>query len=209
MDDDLLSRRGRIPVQQIQRRHHLTRLAEAALGHLFVDPGPLDGVDVALRAFGGEPFDGGDVPALQAPGLDLAGEGARPVQVDGTGPAHGHAATELGAGKTQVIPDNPEQRRVGFHVYRGSLSVDRKIDVHQAPSLGWVRTQSAPEKRLALRTLIHQVKTCSLCMNRCGQDCGRTWTGAVRAAATNGSERSGLRMYRDRSGRDCGRTWIG
>src|SRR6185436_4574620 len=105
-------------------RHELPGLAVAALRHVQLRPSLLHRVAGVAR----QPFDGGDPVA----GLHIADRnGARadqlPVQVHRTGAALRHAAAVFGPGQPDLLPDHPQERRVGFHLHVAHLAVDVEL----------------------------------------------------------------------------------
>ena len=65
-----------------------------------------------MAGVGGEAFDGGDLFA-GGPGYRRhTGAHRLPGEMDGTGAALGKTAAELGAGKSERIPQNPEERGI-------------------------------------------------------------------------------------------------
>src|SRR5437016_9886457 len=110
--------------EQRRRRHDLPALAIAALGHVFLNPGLLDGV----RAIGGEPLDRSYLLARDAGDRRHAGPNRLPVDVHGACPAQRHPASEFGARHPERVPQNPEQRHGGRHVYSLGLSIECESD---------------------------------------------------------------------------------
>ena len=87
------------------RRHHLTRLAVAALRDLFGGPRLLHGVAVVAR----QPLDRHDSPAGYSGDRRYAGSYGLSIHDDRTSPALRDAAAELCSRKPERIPQNPQQ----------------------------------------------------------------------------------------------------
>src|SRR5262245_19650348 len=115
--------RLRLGLQQRGNRHDHARLTEPALGHVVVDPGLLHLVQDTIAA---EALDGGDLLADGRAHRYDAGADRSAVEVHGTGPAQREAATVLGAGETDLLPDRPQQGRAGVDVDLLRLAVDRQ-----------------------------------------------------------------------------------
>ena len=100
--------------QQRGGRHDLPGLAIAALRHVFIGPGALH----RMAAIGREAFDGGDLlPAT--PDIGMVQERMRlAINVDRTGAAERHAATEFRSRDAERIAQDPEQG------HRGDTSTD-------------------------------------------------------------------------------------
>ena len=120
---DVLVRRLGVGFEQANRRHDLSGLAVAALGHAQFNPGALHrtaygvGFLVLNRRY---------LLALQRrDGRDARACGLA-VDMDSAGTAQSHAAAKLGAGHTQLIAQHPEQRRVVSSFYGLLFSVDRE-----------------------------------------------------------------------------------
>lgn len=122
---NFLVRRVRIGFEQGSGGHDLSRLAVAALRHIYFEPCFLDGV---ISIFG-QPFDSRD-RRFFADGR--YGRGTRPsrhtVQMHGASPAHRHATAVFGADHLQVVAQNPEQRGVGGDVDLPLFAVDVEIE---------------------------------------------------------------------------------
>jgi len=78
-------------------------LAVAALRHLFLDPGCLDG----MRAVGREPLDSRDGGALGGAGRGDAGARDLPVKAYRAGAAQAGAAAEFRAGQSEMVAQHP------------------------------------------------------------------------------------------------------
>ena len=129
--DGRIVRVGRFPKQGCGLED-LAGLAPAALGHLGVDPGLLDGM------VPGDAFDGEDLLARRGLGRDGAGRPGLSGQENGASPAKTPAASEFCSGQAQNIPENPEKRHIRRHVHRESLSVHKECRLHffSFPGLG-------------------------------------------------------------------------
>src|SRR6185295_17549758 len=114
---------GRLAVfrQQRCRRHELPGLAVAALRHIQFRPGFLHRVACVAR----QAFDGRDpVAGFDVADRDRARAHQLPVQVHRAGAALGHAAAVFGSGQSDLLPDHPKERRIGFHLHVAHLAVD-------------------------------------------------------------------------------------
>ena len=116
---------GRIGIglEQRCRRHDHAALAVAALGHVEVEPGLLDRVQLVAV---GDAFDCRDLAAPTEFIGTWQERVGHAVDVHGAGAALGDAAAVLRAGHAERVAQHPEQRGVGFDVYVVSLSVDGK-----------------------------------------------------------------------------------
>src|SRR5262245_17867071 len=103
--------RLRLGGKQRARRHDLTRLAIATLGHVQRKPG---GLHSLARRRGADPFNGGDPPPCRRRDRQDAGPRRLSVDVDRARATKGGATAELGAGHSQHIPEYPQQ----WHVVR-------------------------------------------------------------------------------------------
>src|SRR5881296_275784 len=121
---DIRVARVRILRQQRGRGHDLSRLAIAALRHVFLDPRPLHGVCAVLR----ETLDGGHALAGHGRHRQHARARGGALQVDGTGAALRDAAAELGACEAERVAQHPKERGVGGDVDGLALAVDGKGD---------------------------------------------------------------------------------
>jgi hypothetical protein len=103
----------RIARQQGGGGHDLAGLAIAALDHLAVQPGLLDGLAAGRLADG---LDGGHGGLTDA--VDGGDAGARRLTVDmhRAGPAERHAAAEFRTRHAEHIAQHPEQRRIAVDI---------------------------------------------------------------------------------------------
>src|SRR5262245_41883710 len=102
----------RVPIEQRLGGEDLTVLAEAALRYLFVDPGLLNGVKLAI---GREPLERRD----GAPDRRDAGDArscGRAVHEHGAGSALAEPASEARAVQVEIVAQNVEQRRGGIDI---------------------------------------------------------------------------------------------
>src|SRR5690606_5672212 len=99
------------------------RLAEAALRHVHLRPGLLEG----MRAIWGESLDGGDLHFRQDRGhrAHAAARGDA-VDVHGATAALGYATAVLGAGQTELFPQHPQERRFALRLELTYRSIDVK-----------------------------------------------------------------------------------
>jgi hypothetical protein len=98
----------RMPGQKGRRRHNLSRMTVAALGHIVLYPGLLQRV----RSIGGQAFDGGNIFPDDLGYRGYTGPGRFSSHMDGTGAAKSHAASELRPRQADIVSENPQQRRV-------------------------------------------------------------------------------------------------
>ena len=77
-----------------------------------------------MLAVGRQAFDGGDVLAGGIADRQAAGAYGLAVDMHGAGAAHRNAAAEFGAGQSQFVADDPEQRRLRLDVELMRLAVD-------------------------------------------------------------------------------------
>jgi hypothetical protein len=138
-----------------RRRHDLAGLTITALHDLEVKPRLLNLLTGSSLPDG---LDGRNGASLHEAVRQDAGTDRPSVEMDGTGPALGDAASELGAGKTEMIAQHPKQggveRRVRFgrktvHVegshgvraarFRGQFESLRGVVL----SLGWGASEEA------------------------------------------------------------------
>src|SRR5207247_3126302 len=96
-----------------------------------------------------QPFDGGDLFAGGLGDQHAAGADRDAVDVNGAGAALCNAATIVGAGQANILPNYPQQRRIRFDVDIKSFAVDGEA-CHDAFSF-WDVLGSAPYERLAIR----------------------------------------------------------
>ena len=115
---DLLVARIRPLGEERRHGHDHAGLAVGALRHLVVYPGLLHRVQLAVLL---ERLDGRDRHPLGGGDRRGAGTDGPSVEVHGAGPAGRDAAPELGARQAERVPEQPQQRRVGFHAHRGSV----------------------------------------------------------------------------------------
>src|SRR5712691_11747564 len=121
----------RILLEQRTGRHDLPRLAVAALRHVELRPGLLHRVRARAR----QPFDGDDlVGGLDAPDRHGAGAPHLAVDVHGAGAALRDTAAVLRAGQTDLLADDPQERRPGLHLHVADLAVDVEF-YHERPPL--------------------------------------------------------------------------
>src|SRR3989442_7120155 len=99
-----------------QRRggHDLAGLAVAAVGHAEADPRRLHRLAHLVPA---DRLDGGDLSLRRSRDRRDAGARGSAIEVDGTGAAQRHAATELGPGHSEDIAQHPQKRRLRRHVH--------------------------------------------------------------------------------------------
>src|SRR5262249_50821884 len=96
-------------------------LAVAALRHIEVEPGFLH---LRERAVDGEPLDRGDLLADRRAHRRRAGAHGDAVEVDRAGAALRDAAAVFRAGEADVLPQRPEEGRIGLDVDVVGLTVD-------------------------------------------------------------------------------------
>src|SRR5262249_52365474 len=109
--------------EQSRNRHDHAALAVAALRHVVVDPRLLHLVQLAVL---GEPLDGGDLLAGRVAHRKTAGAYRLAVEVYCAGAALRDAAAVLGAGHSDRVADDPQERRIWFDVDLVRLAVDRQ-----------------------------------------------------------------------------------
>src|SRR5271165_2398866 len=133
-----ISRHGRIDigifrvrgaVEQGGCRHDLSGLAVAALDDLQVQPRLLY---FGTGRGGAYAFDGGDCALSDRPHAQQTGAHRCAVHMHGAGAAQRHAASELGAGKSQNIAQYPQQRHVGRRIDIFRFAVDPQTN-HWTP----------------------------------------------------------------------------
>lgn len=115
----------RIFCQKRGCRHHLPRLAIAALGHLQTDPCRLHGGKGLGRA---KTFDGGHLCASKTAQCRLAGTARRAIDQHRAGAAKPCTATEFRPLQPDHIPQGPQKRHIGFVGKLVAYAVD--IDLH-------------------------------------------------------------------------------
>jgi hypothetical protein len=116
-----------IACQQARGGHDLPRLAIAALRHLQIDPGLLNGF-----ARGGV-ADGLDRCDRRRPDAIHSGEaGARwlPVKMHSARTALADAAAEFGAGYTKDVAQDPKQGNIAIDIHNPVLAVDFDLVGH-------------------------------------------------------------------------------
>ena len=96
---------------------------QAALGHLMLDPGRLDGMQRSGRA---KAFDGGDL-AVHIGSGKLAGTHRHAIDMHRAGAAPGNAAAIFGACQAEFIAQDPEQRHVRLDIDLERLPIDRQL----------------------------------------------------------------------------------
>src|SRR5579871_3742413 len=131
-DVDLIVGRCRCAREQCRGRHDLTRLAIAALRHVFFDPRFLHG----MRAIGRQSFDRRHAFAGRIGDRDAAGFHRSAVDVNRARAAFSETAAEFRAGETNRIAQHPEQWHIRRHVNRLTFAVERDVEGHGA-SLLW------------------------------------------------------------------------
>ncbi len=107
---DLLGGAGVPFLDAADAGHDLPRRAEPALEGVLLDERPLQRMQFTVLATWGEPLDGGDLGALQAPCQRQAGVDPPPVDQDGAGPAGTGVAALLGAGQAELFAQQVQQR---------------------------------------------------------------------------------------------------
>ena len=98
----------RVFPEERRGRHELSRHTIAALGNIQGNPGLLD----RMAGIRGEAFDGDDFFAGGVGHRRHTGAHGLPVEMNGTGAALGDAAAVFGAGESERIPQNPEERGI-------------------------------------------------------------------------------------------------
>ena len=99
--------RLRLVLEQRRHRHDHAALAIAALRHVVFEPGLLHLVQHAVLR---QPFDGGDLPAVDRAQRHRARAHRDAVDMDGAGAALRDAAAVFGAGQSDRLPQHPQQR---------------------------------------------------------------------------------------------------
>src|SRR5690348_1000309 len=118
---NLLVRRLRVLREKCRGGHELSRLAVAALRHLFGDPRVLQALSDVVR---GERFDRGDRLPRCSGDRRRAGSHGRAIEMHRACAAQRHTASELGAGHVERITQHPEQRGVGRDINGVTTAVD-------------------------------------------------------------------------------------
>src|SRR5437660_1499132 len=77
-----------------------------------------------MTAVGRQPFDGCDLLAAHRPDGRLTRAHSLPVQMHRTGAAQPHATAKLGAGESQRVAQDPQQRCFGSDLDLTWLSID-------------------------------------------------------------------------------------
>src|SRR5207247_11043207 len=112
------------------------RLAVAALGHVLLEPGPLDRV----APVGRQALDRRDAGAGRVTDGELARTGGAAVDVHRAGAADPDAAAVLGPSQAQPVAQDPTQRHLG-----GSVDVARRaVDAEAAGGQRATLTRSRP-----------------------------------------------------------------
>src|SRR5439155_9083063 len=113
--------RVRVLVEQGHGLHDLAGLAVTALGHVVVDPGLLDGVQLVTL---GQALDRRDVLALdRAHGRDAHAVG-HTVDVAGAGAAQPHATAVLQAVDIHAVPEDPQELLVVVGVDADRVAIE-------------------------------------------------------------------------------------
>src|SRR6266436_7197316 len=110
--------------QQSCRRHDHAALAVAALRHLLRDPGLLHGMRSIMR----QPFDRRDFSIFRLAQRERTGTNRAPIHMNRAGSAGSYAATVFGACQPELLPQHPQQRRVGIGFNRRGAPVDVELD---------------------------------------------------------------------------------
>src|SRR5262245_50990315 len=110
---DLSVRRRRVAVEQSGSAHDHAGEAVAALTHLLLDEGFLQGVQHCAIP---KPFDGCDCPAFRRPYGSVAGLNASPIQQNRAASAHALPATEPGTLQLEVIAQDVDERGIGVRI---------------------------------------------------------------------------------------------
>src|SRR5688500_9456694 len=116
----------RIAVQERHGLHDLAGLAVTAPGHVVVDPGLLDGVQLATL---GQAVDRRDVLALDGADRCDARTPRLAVDVAGACAAEAHTAAVLEAVNVEAVTKNPEELLVVVGVDRDRVAVECEGDV--------------------------------------------------------------------------------
>src|SRR5262249_59973716 len=110
-------------------------VAVAGLGRVETEPGFLH---LREHAVAGEPLDRGDLLADRRAHRRRAGAHCDAVEVDRAGAALRDAAAVFRAGEADVLPQRPEEGRIGLHLYIAGLAIDRE-GWHFLPPKLWLR----------------------------------------------------------------------
>src|SRR4029079_18308744 len=139
--------RLRLVLEQFRDRHDHAALAVTVLRHFTVEPGLLH---LGQHAVLGKALDGDDLLADSGARRERARAGGDAVDVDGAGAALRDAAAILGAGQADILPDRPEQRRVGIDVDVLIFAIDIEAN-HSRTSPGEIFPVSTSEDRTLKR----------------------------------------------------------
>src|SRR5437773_4648640 len=138
--------RARILLEQRCRGHDLPGLAVAALRNVELRPRLLH----RMRAGRGQPFDGDDpVACLDRAQRNRARATNLAVDVHRARAALRDAATILGAGQSDLLSDDPQQRRVILRLHVVDLAVDVEL-CHETFLLRFTRGQTRVRKIILL-----------------------------------------------------------
>src|SRR6516165_5220385 len=129
--------------------HDLASLTIAALRHIERAPSLLHGM-VPLRI---EPLDRRHRPARDIVHGGDAGASRRAVDMNGASAAQRHTAAKLCSGKSQFVPQIPEQRHRRIAVERLLLAVDAQLDHGVPPGLTRISPEPIPERAVAAISL--------------------------------------------------------
>src|SRR5664279_4398718 len=157
---DLLLARLRVVGEQLHRRHHHARRAEAALQAVALAKRRLHRMQLAVL---GEPFDRRDGAALHLRREHRARLDRAPVHVHGAGAALRGVATDVGAGQLQGLAQELDEQRARIDRPGDGLAVDgeRNGDVHA--DLLRVGRERAPEMwrrcEKGLRPIVGRART--------------------------------------------------
>jgi hypothetical protein len=106
---------------------HLATLAITALGHLVVNPGLLDSMQLALV---GQAFDGDDLLSRSARDRVRTRAYRLAIEQDGARAALGHATSKFGTFDVKFVAQRPQQGHFGFDIQRVVFAVDTYFHVH-------------------------------------------------------------------------------
>src|ERR1043166_257549 len=131
----------RLALQQRRGAEQLAGLAVPALRYVQLQPRLLDRMVLPVP---GQAFNGGDLAVLHRRDRYATGAGRGALHQHGAGAAERLAATELGAGEADEIPERPEQRHGGWgrHVVGGP--VDDELHDPPGSAEGSSLAESAP-----------------------------------------------------------------